>query len=126
MTNIIDLAERRQLREIVRRVEAIEAGNRELRLQLTPGLRSRVALARVCEFQTRFAGLLKHLRAPLQEAMAWAIADQLERGEPLDYRVAMALVCGFGVEEFQGDRAGACRERIGAEYARLSSVYGDF
>jgi hypothetical protein len=126
LSDVIDFAEKRTLREIRQRLTAIEAENRALRLSLEPALRARVALMRVCEFQDRFAGLLKHVRAPLQEAIAWEIARQRECGEAPDYRRALALVCGFGVGEYEHDLVGECRSRIAAEYARLSSAFEGF
>jgi hypothetical protein len=122
--NVIDLAERRELRAIAKRVDAMEADNRELRLRFEPALRARVALARVCEFQERFEGLLKHIREPLAEAIAWAVIEQIARGELPDYRLAVALVLSDTAKFIE--RVPALTATIAAEYGRLSSLYKDF
>ena len=125
MSNVIDLDRRRLLRELAARLDKFETRDRELRLQREPQLRVRVALARVCEFQERFDGLLKHVRQPLQEAIGWEIARQVEAGQAPDYRLALVIVCGLK-GEYETDHVSDCREKIAAEYARLSSVYKDF
>ncbi|MEJ1960722.1 MAG: hypothetical protein WDO56_03935 [Gammaproteobacteria bacterium] len=122
--NIVDLTERRQLREIAKRLDAVEAENRALKLDLDPLLRSRVALARVVEFQDRFAGLLKHIREPLAEAISWAVAEQIARGDEPDYKLAVALVLSDGARFLE--RVPRAQAAIAGEYARLSSVYKDF
>jgi hypothetical protein len=124
MSDVIDIGEKRALRALRQRLAVVESETRELRLKLEPGLRARVALLQVCEFQERFDGLLKHVRTSLQEAIAWEIARQAECGEAPDYRRAVALVCGFGAGEYEYDRVSECRGRIAAEYARLSGAYG--
>lgn len=120
---VIDLNERRQLRDLARGVDELESRINAALLECRPRLAEQVLSIRQAELRLRWRGILTAAREGALESIATAVAAQVAAGEEPDLLRAVCLAFAATKADLIG-RAEAAAAALPAELARMRAEYG--
>lgn len=120
---VIDLSERRQLRDLARGVDELSTRIDAALLQAKPHLAEQLLDVRLAELQLRWKSILGAAREGALDAIAVAIAAQIAAGDEPDVQRAVLLVFRAAPDELVR-RAEAAVAALPSEVARVRETYG--